>query len=51
MAGDDILTLPADMFHLIAQHLSDRGDFSTLYNCAVSSKYLANSGFISALYR
>ena len=26
-------------------------DFDTLYNCIVSSKHIANSGAITALYR
>jgi hypothetical protein len=46
-----IQALPADFFHLLAAELSDRLDFPTLFNCAVSSKYLANSGVIAALYR
>lgn len=45
------VTLPVDLLHLLAQQLSDREDFPTLYNCVASSKHFANSGAISALYR
>ena len=51
MASHGVEALPADLFHLLSQQLSDNGDFPTLYNCVVSSKQLANAGAISALYR
>jgi hypothetical protein len=54
--------LPPDLFHLVAAQLeaSARGaadgeaarfDFAALYNGILSSKYLAQAGFITALYR
>jgi hypothetical protein len=43
--------LPADLFHLLALELAARADFSTLYRCIVSSRYLANAGAVTALYR
>ena len=43
--------LPADLLHLLAQQLSEDRDFPTLYNCIVSSKQLASSGAVNALYR
>ncbi|TKA70060.1 hypothetical protein B0A55_06241 [Friedmanniomyces simplex] len=52
MAADVAQTLPAaDLFHLLSTELAERSDFGTLYNCAVSSKYLSNAGSVSALYR
>lgn len=46
-----VQALPVDLFHLLAAELSDRLDYSTLYNCIVSSKTLASSGTVNALYR
>lgn len=43
--------LPADLYHLLSTELSERLDFSTLYNCVVSSKQLASAGAVTALYR
>ncbi|KAF7192298.1 hypothetical protein HII31_06330 [Pseudocercospora fuligena] len=51
MSSSGLQALPADLFHLLSAELSDRLDFPTLYNCAVSSKQLANAGAINALYR
>ncbi|KAK3709835.1 hypothetical protein LTR37_010663 [Vermiconidia calcicola] len=51
MAVQGIQALPADLFHLLAQQLSDNADFPTLYSCLVSSKQMANAGAVSALYR
>ena len=51
MASASVRTLPVDLFHLLSVELSERADFPTLFNCAVSSKYLADSGAIAALYR
>lgn len=51
MGSSNIKTLPADLFHLLSAELSTRLDFDTLYNCVASSKQIANSGAISALYR
>ena len=51
MATDNIGVLPADVFHQISAELAARLDFDTLYNCIVSSKHIANSGAITALYR
>lgn len=51
MARDGLQALPADLFHLLSQQLSDVLDFPTLYSCVVSSKQLANAGAVSALYR
>ncbi|KXT18054.1 hypothetical protein AC579_4556 [Pseudocercospora musae] len=51
MSSTALHALPADLFHLLSSELSDRLDFPTLYNCAVSSKQLANAGAINALYR
>lgn len=44
-------TLPPDVLHLLCDELSSRNDFSSLYNCLVSSKQVASSGAINALYR
>ena len=51
MANNGVGTLPADLFHLLSVELSSRLDFDTLYNCVASSKQIASSGAISALYR
>jgi hypothetical protein len=51
MGSNGVGTLPADLFHLLSAELSNRLDFDTLYNCIASSKQIANSGAISALYR
>lgn len=51
MDGTNVGVLPADLFHLLSAELSARSDFDTLYNCVVSSKQIANSGAITALYR
>jgi hypothetical protein len=51
MGSNGVETLPADLFHLLSAELSNRLDFDTLYNCIASSKQIANSGAISALYR
>ncbi|EME76846.1 uncharacterized protein MYCFIDRAFT_147409 [Pseudocercospora fijiensis CIRAD86] len=51
MSSSGLQALPADLFHLLSAELSDRLDFSTLYNCAVSSRQLANAGAVNALYR
>jgi hypothetical protein len=51
MGSTNIGTLPADLFHLLSAELSARLDFDTLYSCIASSKQIANSGAISALYR
>lgn len=51
MQNSRVGTLPADLFHLLSAELSARLDFATLFNCVVSSKYIANSGAITALYR
>lgn len=47
----NVAALPADLFHLLMAELSARLDFPTLYACVVSSKQLANSGAVNALYR
>ncbi|QIW95690.1 hypothetical protein AMS68_001208 [Peltaster fructicola] len=44
-------TLPPDVLHLLCDELSARNDFSSLYNCLVSSRQIAASGAINALYR
>lgn len=46
-----VKSLPVDFFHLLSDELADRLDFATLYNCIVSSKHIASSGAINALYR
>lgn len=51
MGSNGVGTLPADLFHLLSAELSNRLDFDTLYSCVASSKQIANSGAISALYR
>jgi hypothetical protein len=51
MSSAGIQALPADVLHLLASELSDRLDFTTLFNCVVSSKHLATSGAVNALYR
>lgn len=51
MTSTGLAALPADLFHLLSSELSARQDFSTLFNCIVSSKHFANSGAITALYR
>lgn len=51
MALQGIQALPIDFFHLLAAELSDRLDYTTLFNCIVSSKTLASSGAVNALYR
>ncbi|EGP89757.1 uncharacterized protein MYCGRDRAFT_67873 [Zymoseptoria tritici IPO323] len=51
MSSAGVPALPADLLHLLATELSDRLDFTTLYNCVVSSKHLASSGAVNALYR
>ncbi|KAK3679340.1 hypothetical protein LTR78_000901 [Recurvomyces mirabilis] len=51
MAATDAQPLPADLFHLLTAELAARQDFATLYSCVASSRYLANAGAITALYR
>jgi hypothetical protein len=51
MATENVGVLPADVFHQISAELAARLDFDTLYNCIASSKQIANSGAITALYR
>ncbi|KAK4541173.1 hypothetical protein LTR36_008247 [Oleoguttula mirabilis] len=62
MASDDGVLLPADLFHLVTAELAAkalqaesqeaaRPEFAALYNCVLSSKYLASAGALSALYR
>lgn len=51
MAGEQVPVLPPDLFHVLSLELAARLDFSTLYNCVTSSKYLANAGAVNALYR
>lgn len=43
--------LPSDLLHSICAELAARLDFSTLYNCAISSKQFAESGALANLYR
>lgn len=43
--------LPPDVWQLLFDELASRGDFSSLYSCAVSAKYLAGSGALANLYR
>ncbi|THW25587.1 hypothetical protein D6D23_04208 [Aureobasidium pullulans] len=54
-ADDEVVTtavrLPPDVWQLLFDELAARNDFSSLYNCAVSSKYLAGSGALANLYR
>ncbi|KAK5128396.1 hypothetical protein LTR85_003064 [Meristemomyces frigidus] len=62
MASNDGVCLPADLFHLVTAELAvkalradtqeaARPEFAALYNCVLSSKYLASAGALSALYR
>ena len=62
MATDVVPLLPPDLFHLITAELAAkalqadsqeaaRPEFAALYNCVLSSKYLAGAGALSALYR
>lgn len=55
MEVTNIASLPADLLHLLFQQIADGGDefprFSTLFNCVVSSKHLANAGAVTALYK
>ena len=41
--------LPPDVWQLLFDELGD--DFSSLYTCAIASKYLAGSGALANLYR
>ncbi|CAD0046837.1 unnamed protein product [Aureobasidium pullulans] len=54
-ADDEVVTtavrLPPDVWQLLFDELAARNDFSSLYNCAVSSKHLAGSGALANLYR
>ena len=62
MTVDMVPLLPPDIFHIITAELSAialqadsqeaaRPAFAALYNCVLSSKYLASAGALSALYR
>ncbi|KAK5132812.1 hypothetical protein LTR08_008613 [Meristemomyces frigidus] len=62
MASNGIPLLPPDLFHLVTAELAmnalqadsqeaARPEFAALYNCVLSSKYLASAGALSALYR
>ena len=43
--------LPVDLLHLLSEQLAIEQQFSTLYNCIVSSKHFSNAGAVTALYR
>jgi len=51
IAGDPIL--PPDLLHLLCAELANPQDpdFSTLFQCAVSSRYFATAGALSNLYK
>lgn len=55
MDASNIASLPVDVLHLLFDQIAEGGDdfprYSTLYNCVVSSKHLANAGAVTALYR
>lgn len=62
MAGNSVQLLPADLFHLVTAELAAkalradtqeeaRPEYAALYNCVLSSKYLASAGALNALYR
>jgi hypothetical protein len=51
MAESQDAKLPPDLLHLLCAELADQLDFSTLYRCAISSKYFAAAGALSNLYK